>query len=63
MYNALATENPEIIEQTINKEKVKNIPKQEQESYVINFAESDKIDILEQFQEGEKNEKINKLWN
>lgn len=61
LYNALATENPEIIEQTINKEKVKNIPKQEQESYVINFAESDKIDILEQFQEGEKNEKINKI--
>lgn len=63
LYDALATENPEVIEQIINKGKIKSISKQEQESYVINFVQSDKIDILQQFQEGEKNEKTNRPSN
>ena len=60
LYEALATENPEIIEQTLQKEKTKQISKQEKENYINNFVESENINILNYFKEGEKNARKNK---
>ena len=51
LYDALATENPEIIEQFLKK---CNTPKDELTNYIENFAKSQEINILEQFEEGEK---------
>lgn len=60
LYEALTTENPQIIEQTLQKEKTKRISKQEQENYIKNFIESQNLNILDYFKEGEKNARKNK---
>ena len=58
LYDALATENKEIIEQTISKEKY--ISKQEQENYIKNFIDWEKINIIDSIEEGEKDARKNK---
>ena len=60
LYEALATENPEIIEQTIKQEKSRQLSNEEQENYIRNFIDSKDINILDYFKGSEKNARKNK---
>lgn len=61
LYDVLATENPTLISEFLNK--FTHISKQEQENYISNFTESQRINILDQFKEGEKIARKNKKSN
>lgn len=61
LYDAIASGNEEQLKQLLSK--TTNISEQEKENYINNFTESQNINILDQFEEGEKIARKNKNSN
>lgn len=61
LYDVLASQNQEQLEQLLNR--TTNISEQEKNNYINNFTESQNVNILDQFEEGEKIARKNKTTN
>lgn len=61
LYDVLASQNQEQLKQLLSK--TTNISEQEKENYINNFTESQNVNILDQFEEGEKIARKNKTTN
>jgi len=61
LYDVLASQNQEQLKQLLSK--TTNISEQEKNNYINNFTESQNVNILDQFEEGEKIARKNKTTN
>lgn len=61
LYDVLASGNEEQLKQLLSK--TTNISEQEKNNYINNFTESQNVNILDQFEEGEKIARKNKTTN
>ena len=61
LYDAIASGNEEQLKQLLSK--TTNISEQEKNNYINNFTESQNVNILDQFEEGEKIARKNKTTN